>query len=925
MKILLAVLAFVLLQFNCMARNPNLNDVYRALDSTLAKTGLKYHDFQLVGDYASGVSSRISEIDSAFTSPFNLFEFSAETDRLLEEFSQGKEGAFCARTFETLNFGRYNYSKLNQPVTSQILKDYFGANIDSAANFASQMVARQFLSAIYSALSNLEQNPATIDINKYVFITQYYDSVFLQLESAEESDFFKSARKEKAFRQNEEIFFKYAKSFEKSTTYSIGFSLYDALLEINEKNFGLPSVIRDSIKTFEIETKYGKVAIGGYGDDLYKGDYLLIVDFGGNDTYLLKDRDKFKSLQRPVTAIIDYSGNDNYIAGNYNLGGTAFGVNILIDYSGDDNYIAKNVSLGAALFGVGILSDFAGNDSYKGDTFTQASAAFGFGLLLDYSGSDSYISNSNSQGFASTSGFAALLDKAGDDSYLAQSKYLDNLRYENRYTSFSQGASLGVRPFAAGGIAYLIDNAGNDVYKCDVFGQGVAYWFGLGGLIDKAGDDRYLSHQYAQGSGIHFGFGLLMDYAGNDNYQTFSVSQGCGHDFGFGSLIDFAGNDRYTADNLSLGGGNANAVSLFMDLKGNDSYFAANPNNSFGFCDIRRNVGAPGLFIDASGVDYYQDVSKNNSYNEKNSFGFFYDFENNELQKIESPQNEKHQKPARSSNMNDLFFEASASALSEQPYVESAVKNIAQKPQEAVKLIEENITTRFPRERKAIEDILVEVNINNPKIAEDFLVKLLKTNSETKLVYAIDLAARIKNIDLLPLVASQSTNVNWRVRASAAQAMGDLYLAENDSALAQLLHDKNTFVRSKAAYSLSKNIKPESIALLQAAQSDAYYSVRYGARLGLNQGDSLTKKIITRAMKTEDSDFIKIFSLLDKEKIKKSELKKLKSKILKESVENRKLIYQKLLSSDNKKFSKLIKDLIKSEKNKDLKSLLKNS
>jgi hypothetical protein len=358
----------------------------------------------------------------------------------------------------------------------------------------------------------------------------------------------------------------------------------------------------------EKETIGGKIAIGGWGENHYEGKYMFILDFGGDDQYLMDHND---SLQ----IIIDLSGNDKYIAREDHCLGSGFlGVGILYDGRGDDLYGAKNFSLGSGLFGIGVLIDESGNDTYYGDTHTQGAGTFGIGLLIDRGGNDEYKAALFGQAYAGVDGFGSIIEHDGNDTYYAGGKYKDFLRYEDHYISLSQGFAFGVRPRMSGGVAMLIDSAGHDTYISDIFGQGASYWYGLGALYDLSGNDKYLSFQYAQGSATHLTLAILMDKAGNDYYFSKGVSQGCGHDLAAGYLIDYAGDDTYQAYDLSQAAGSANGTGMLIDYLGNDSYEVKADNNTQGYGNPRRDYGSIGLFMDLEGEDHYIGNGKNNHY-----------------------------------------------------------------------------------------------------------------------------------------------------------------------------------------------------------------------------------------------------------------------------------------------------------------------
>ncbi|MFH1864366.1 MAG: hypothetical protein ABIK85_00655 [Candidatus Eisenbacteria bacterium] len=352
-----------------------------------------------------------------------------------------------------------------------------------------------------------------------------------------------------------------------------------------------------------METDVGTVIIGGPGRTTYRGGAALIIDTGGDDLYEGDVAAAMRDL--PIAVVIDLSGDDIYRGEPHSLGAGFMGVGILADLDGDDAYAAGNFSLGSGLFGVGVLLDERGNDSYSGDTCTEGAGAFGIGIQRDAGGNDIYHAALFSQAFGFVRGAGLLHDVAGNDVYFAGGKYTDEIRYFDHYTSLSQGFGFGWRPDASGGIGILVDEAGNDTYVTDIFGQGSSYWFAVGGLVDYRGNDHYVSYQYAQGAGTHITVAALIDCEGDDNYVSKGVSQGCGHDLAIGLLHDLSGDDNYTCHDLSQAAGNANGIGILMDDSGDDAYSVRDPGNTHGYGNLRRDYGSIGVFLDCSGSDSY--------------------------------------------------------------------------------------------------------------------------------------------------------------------------------------------------------------------------------------------------------------------------------------------------------------------------------
>lgn len=382
-----------------------------------------------------------------------------------------------------------------------------------------------------------------------------------------------------------------------------GNTIWDVLKNCSDAVNALKTVTSTTKRPILWGDKKHKAIIGGLGSNHYKGDYALIIDLGGDDTYELTRRPNFENQ-----IIIDLGGNDKYFAlEDYALACGYFGYSVLIDVTGDDLYQGKNFSVGCGFFGCGLLWDQAGNDTYIGDQFTQSAGGFGIGVLKDDCGNDRYQAALMGQGFGFVNGVGALLDGQGSDHYFAGGKYKEllGLAGEIRYQSMSQGCAYGLRPDLSGGMGFLFDYDGDDSYNVDMYGQGSSYWWGLGALVDFKGNDRYIAQQYAQGAGIHMSLGCLVDSSGNDFYYSKGVSQGCGHDLGAGMLFDLYGNDNYVATDGSQAYGSANGFGLLVDGAGNDGYYVKDKKTTQGVGNPRREYGSVAIFLDCGGTDRY--------------------------------------------------------------------------------------------------------------------------------------------------------------------------------------------------------------------------------------------------------------------------------------------------------------------------------
>lgn len=391
---------------------------------------------------------------------------------------------------------------------------------------------------------------------------------------------------------------------------------------------------------FKLDTDWGQIRLTGGGDTVHDGSAkLLVIDTGGNDTYINSPCNS--SPSNWISVVIDSNGNDSYLSdpalaktsvADWPLRGKArwlqgpgsslFGITFLVDSTGDDLYRSTRSAFGSATFGASYLGDYGGNDVYDSYGDSEGFGHYGIGILDDTAGSDKYRGFTQVQGVGLPQGLGILVDQSGDDIYEANDKVLDfpSAQSADHNNSMSQGAGYGFRAdyltghSQSGGIGILYDLEGTDSYSCGVFGQGVGYWEGVGMLWDESGKDSYSGLWYVQGAAAHFGVGYLEDTTGDDSYQaTMNMAQGAGHDFSLGMLIDREGNDTHEAPGLSLGAGNANGIGVFVDSAGNDVYKSSGITLGQAAeaqkASMRERALCLGLFIDTGGTDTYPDAT----------------------------------------------------------------------------------------------------------------------------------------------------------------------------------------------------------------------------------------------------------------------------------------------------------------------------
>jgi hypothetical protein len=346
---------------------------------------------------------------------------------------------------------------------------------------------------------------------------------------------------------------------------------------------------------WQVDTPLGMVIVDTTGRDNARtlaAPPLLLVDVGGND------RTTFTAALAPrrISVLIDHGGDDRYIAAADGADPSAatLGYGVLWDSSGDDVYEGMHLAQAAAVLGAALLVDSGGANAFDAPGHAQGYAFGGLALLLAGEGQDRYRAVTHAQASAGPDGAAALIDRGGNDAYtLADSPLArPSPQLPGANTSMGQGAGRGLRPTAedksgaAGGIGALIDLAGDDRYRAQVFAQGTGFHEGLGILVDAGGADVFDAAWYAMGAAAHSAAGVLLALGGGaDRYRaTHSTSLGAAHDESIAVFVDDGGDEHYALGDLGLGASHDDGVALFLEAGGANRYrVEAAACRAFGF------------------------------------------------------------------------------------------------------------------------------------------------------------------------------------------------------------------------------------------------------------------------------------------------------------------------------------------------------
>lgn len=201
--------------------------------------------------------------------------------------------------------------------------------------------------------------------------------------------------------------------------------------------------------------------------------------------------------------------------------------------------------------------------------------------------------------------------------------------------TYAPGLSLDHDELASaelGGIAVLLDIAGNDFYWSGIGSQAAANTFASAFLLDAEGNDWHWAGLSSQGFAAGGSRAILFDAGGDDIYFGKGNSQGSSsyHET-LAAFVDVGGNDYIAVDDGGQGFGR-HGLGLFLNVGGDDTYLAGGASQ--GFTDACwRLVGCPlglmaygAIFLDLCGADtYYAPLGRDEASWQQGTFGYGYD------------------------------------------------------------------------------------------------------------------------------------------------------------------------------------------------------------------------------------------------------------------------------------------------------------
>lgn len=565
----------------------------------------------------------------------------------------------------------------------------------------------------------------------------------------------------------------------------------------------------------------------------------FFIDLGGFNTILTNAGGTEGT--RALALHIDLKGNNTYQGKNFVQGSGFLGVGLLVNCSGNNTYHADSYSQGSGFFGVGLLVNSEGNNNFVLNFGGQSFALFGSSILWNKEGKNSYLAEQGmAQAASSTLGVAFLVDNQGDNSYKAG----ESGKGGTRFGGIGQGGSSGTRAFPwlnnpslYGGLSFLYIGGGGNTLKTAWLGQGSAYFLGAGITVAEGSNNVFEADYDAQGQGLHMAAGLLLQKGEHGTFKGGWGSLGVSGDRSVGMFIGIGGNNTYEGTDQSVGSSRKpKSVGVFINIGGQNTYkFKKLSNARLQFPQSPKEWSSA-LFLEMGADSQYPE----NIDEFKRGNNLKWGIKNHSLG-VSSEFEDKNPEEA-------LFAKFHASPHIYFPFNpntgwegNTAYRPLEVDPRKAQDLANEIATANYDR-RRQIYEILDLLRFQNRKSDYDlsYLLKIPTQIEEDAFNYAVLWALRNKEKTDLKAIKSALASGGFTSeysRKMAVSLVGTFWTPDDVPLLSQImLKDKSEEIRYYAALALALNLSNESIAAIKEGLKSDSEIVRYAIARGLQEG-----------------------------------------------------------------------------------------
>lgn len=595
-----------------------------------------------------------------------------------------------------------------------------------------------------------------------------------------------------------------------------------------------------------------------HGEHEESADFF--IDLGGHNSF--HNNAGGTEGTRSLALHLDLKGHNHYYGKNFVQGSGFLGVGSFVSCAGSNVYHAESYSQGAGFFGVGLLVNFEDNNRFFLDFGGQSFALFGSSILWNKQGNSRYTAKQGmAQAASSTLGVAFLIDNQGNNVYRAGTPE----NKEMLYRGIGQGGSSGIRgdpwlnnPSFYGGLSFLyMGGDGSNYLKTGWLGQGSAYFLGAGIVVAEGSKNTFEADYDAQGQGLHLAAGLLLNKGEKGKFNGGWGSLGVSGDRSVGMFISLGGKNIFEGTIQSIGSSRKpKSLGVFINIGGKNSYQFQKLSSARLQYPQSPKEWSSALFLEVGeGSQYPMGVDE---------------FERGNGRQWGIPQHSLGiSTPSLVEDSQTIF-----SKFHDEPKVDFPFdpilgwsSNVAYQPfvydnQQAQALVEELLTADYER-RRQIYEILDLLRFKDRKIKYElsYFLEHPTTIPEDVFNYAVLWALRNKELVKLQAIKEAISADRFSseyARKMAVSLAGTFWTPDAVPLLKQvMLHDKSEEIRYYAALSLALNLSANSTEVLEQGLKSNSEVVRFAITKGLQESSNPSALALVTPLFNDESFYVR--------------------------------------------------------------------
>lgn len=245
------------------------------LEQALRRLGMEWRDLVLPSDLAGSDRHRLAAVEDVFADPLAMIRRCEQLSRYADALKSTADLHVYDSLAALCGYSSTTPLRLDQRASWEFYPSIASDSALLRSSLVYQSIVQQYLAPIAAYRTATQQLRRFLRSSQLLFAKS--DSLWLLSAEDEKADPYQLKEAELRGDSIAREYFDAALTPDLSSTIIGGLQLYTYLVELLQRTRSAQQLLRDSIRTIVWDTPIGRCAIGGPGDDVYRGDYAFIL------------------------------------------------------------------------------------------------------------------------------------------------------------------------------------------------------------------------------------------------------------------------------------------------------------------------------------------------------------------------------------------------------------------------------------------------------------------------------------------------------------------------------------------------------------------------------------------------------------------------------------------------------------------------